>query len=147
MSSYLTFYLVPKKEKLENQEPLTLISFSRSSNIYQAFQENASVAFIGNGDKPNYTEITKDLITSLEKSLQEDFDKAKSRNEAKLKALKELPELKGEALEEYLYESTEMSEYIEELKNTLNHVDFISSIICDIDLGYTDFEKVLANID
>ena len=147
MSSYLTFYLVPKKEKLESQEPLALMAFSRNSSIYQAFQENASIVFIGNDDKYNYTEITKDLITSLEKSLQEDFDKAKSRNEAKLKALKELPELKGEALEEYLYESTEMSEYIEELKHTLNHIDFISSIICDIDLGYTDFEKVLANID
>lgn len=147
MSSYLTFYLVPKKEKLESQEPLALMAFSRNNVIYQAFSENAAIAFIGNGDKPNYTEITKDLITSIEKSLQEDFEKTKSRTEAKLKALKELPELKGEALEEYLYEATEMPSYIEELEQTLNYINFMSSIICDIDLGYTDFEKVLANID
>lgn len=147
MSSYLTFYLVPKKEKSESQKPLVLTSFSRNSNIYQAFTENANIAFIGINENHNYTELTNELIGSITRSLREDLEKTNSRSQAKIKALKDLPELKGEALEEYIYETTEMQEYIKELKSTLKYIEFISDIISDIDDDFTDFEKVLVNIN
>ena len=145
MSSYLNFYLVPKKSKSEKQEPLALMSFSRSNDIYQAYYENANPAFIGNGETPNYTELTKELSNSVLTTLQKDLDKYKRNSEAKIKALQALSKLEGEALEEYLYETTFGEEYLKELEDTLKFVGFIDDIISNLE--YSGFEKVLINID
>jgi len=142
MSSYLTFYLVPKGE---DKKPLALISYSRSSEIYQAYYENAHTAFYGNGDEPNYTELTKDLSHHVVSELKEDLDKYEKAHEAKIKALQALPKLEGEALEEYLQETSSGVEYINDLKDTLKFAGFIDDIVSDLE--YSDFDKVLINID
>lgn len=144
MSSYLTFYLVPKNTEPISKKPMALMSYSRNSDVYQAFYKNAHPAFIGNGDNPNYTELTKELISSVVKELKEDLEKYKRNSEAKIKALKELPKLEGEALDEYLQETTSIAEYIQELENTLKEVEFIAWIVSELE--YSDFEKVLINI-
>ena len=142
MSSYLTFYLVPKGE---DKKPLALISYSRNSDIYQAYYENANPAFYGNGDEPNYTELTKDLSHHVVNELREDLSKCEKDHEAKIKALQTLPKLEGEAFEEYLQETSSGVEYINDLKDTLKLADFIDDIVSDLE--YSDFEKVLINID
>jgi hypothetical protein len=142
MSSYLTFYLVPKGE---DKKPLALMSYSRNSDIYQAYYENAHPAFYGNGEEPNYTELTKDLSHYVVNKLREDLDKCEKAHEAKIKALQALPKLEGEALEEYLQETTSTVEYISDLKDTLKFADFIDDIVSDLE--FSDFEKVLINID
>ena len=142
MSSYLTFYLVPKGE---NKKPLALISYSRNSDIYQAYYKNANPAFYGNGDEPNYTELTKDLSHYVVNELREDLNNYEKSHEAKVKALQALPKLEGEALEEYLQETTSTLDYINDLKDTLKLVEFIDDIVNDLE--YSDFEKVLINID
>ena len=142
MSSYLTFYLVPKGE---NQKPLAFISYSRNSDIYQAYYEHANPAFYGNGEEPNYTELTKDLSHHVVSELKEDLDEYEKAHEAKIKALQALPKLEGEALEEYLQETSSGVEYINDLKDTLKFVGFIDDIISDLE--YSDFEKILINID
>ena len=142
MSSYLTFYLVPKGE---DKKPLALMSYNRNSEIYQAYYENAHPAFYGNGDEPNYTELTKDLSHYVVSELKEDLDKYEKNHEAKIKALQALPKLEGEALEEYLQETSSGVEYINDLKDTLKFADFIDDIVSDLE--FSDFEKVLINID
>ena len=142
MSSYLTFYLVPKGE---NQKPLTLMAYSRNSDIYQAYYENAHPAFCGNDNEPNYTELTKDLSHYVVNELREDLSKCEKNHEAKIKALQALPKLEGEALEEYLQETSSGVEYINDLKDTLKFTDFIDDIVSDLE--FSDFEKVLINID
>lgn len=142
MSSYLTFYLVPKGE---DKKPLALIAYSRNSNIYQAYYENAHPAFYGNGDEPNYTELTKDLSHHVVSELKEDLDKYEKNHEAKIKALQALPKLEGEALEEYLQETSSGVEYINDLKDTLRFADFIDDIVSDLE--FSEFDKVLINID
>ena len=142
MSSYLTFYLVPKGE---DKKPLALISYSRNSDIYQAYYENANPAFYGNGDEPNYTELTKELSNHVVNELREDLNKCEKSHEARVKALQALPKLEGEALEEYLQETTSTIDYINDLKDTLKLADFIDDIVSDLE--YSDFEKVLINID
>lgn len=141
MSSYLTFYLVPKGK---DKKPLALISYSRNSDIYQAFHENVSIAYIGNGDKPNYTELTKDLSHYVVNELREELNQYEKSHEAKVKALQALPKLEGEALEEYLQETSSGIEYINDLKDTLRFAGFIDDIVTDLE--YSDFEKVLINI-
>lgn len=142
MSSYLTFYLIPKGE---DKKPLALISYSRNSDIYQAYYENANPAFYGNSEEPNYTELTKDLSHYVVNELREDLNNYEKSHEAKVKALQALPKLEGEALEEYLQETTSTIEYINDLKDTLKLVEFIDDIVNDLE--YSDFEKVLINID
>ena len=142
MSSYLTFYLVPKGK---DKKPLALISYSRNSDIYQAYYENANPAFYGNGDEPNYTELTKDLSHYVVNKLREDLSKYEKSHEAKVKALQALPKLEGEALEEYLQETSSGIEYINDLRDTLKFADFIDDIVSNLE--YSDFEKVLINID
>ena len=142
MSSYLTFYLVPKGE---DKKPLALMSYSRNSDIYQAYYENAHPAFYGNGEEPNYTELTEELSHHVVDELRESLDKYEKNHEAKIKALQALPKLEGEALEEYLQETSSGVEYINDLKDTLKFVEFIDDIVNDLE--YSDFEKVLINID
>lgn len=142
MSSYLTFYLVPKGE---NQKPLALMAYSRNSDIYQAYYENAHPAFYGNGVEPNYTELTKELSHHVVNELREDLNKYEKSHEVKIKALQALPKLEGEALEEYLQETSSGVEYINDLKDTLKFVEFIDDIVSDLE--FSDFEKVLINID
>lgn len=142
MSSYLTFYLVPKGD---DKKPLALISYSRNSDIYQAYYENANPAFIGNSNEPNYTELTKELSNHVVNELREDLSKYEKLHEAKIKALQALPKLEGEALEEYLQETSSGIEYLDDLKDTLKFADFIDDIVSDLE--YSDFEKVLINID
>lgn len=142
MSSYLTFYLVPKGD---DKKPLALISYSRSSDIYQAYYETVNPAFYGNGDEPNYTELTKDLSHHVVSKLREDLNKTEKSHEAKIKALQALPKLEGEALDEYLQETTSTIDYINDLRDTLKFADFIDDIVNDLE--FSDFEKVLINID
>lgn len=142
MSSYLTFYLVPKGE---NQKPLAFISYSRNSDIYQAYYEHANPAFYGNGEEPNYTELTEELSHHVVDELRESLDKYEKNHEAKIKALQALPKLEGEALEEYLQETSSGVDYINDLKDTLRFADFIDDIVSDLE--FSEFDKVLINID
>ena len=142
MSSYLTFYLVPKGE---DKKPLALVAYSRNSEIYQAYYENAHPAFYGNGKEPNYTELTKDLSHHVVGKLKEDLYEYEKAHEAKIKALQALPKLEEEALEEYLQETSSGVEYINDLKDTLRFAGFIDDIVSDLE--FSDFEKMLINID
>ena len=56
MSSYLTFYIVPK----EGNKPIALLNYSRNNDIYQYFVDNVKVAFIGMEENPQYTELTEE---------------------------------------------------------------------------------------
>lgn len=145
MSSYLTFYLVPKNTEPINKKPMALMSYSRNSDIYRAYYENAHPAFIGNGETTNYTELTKELSHEVVDELRNDLIKYEKQHEAKVKALQALPKLEGETLEEYLQETTSTIDYINDLKDTLKFVEFIDDIVSD--LKYSDFDKILINID
>ena len=59
MSSYLTFYIVPKEE---GSKPIALLNYSRNNDIYQYFVDNVRVAFVGMEENPQYTELTEEKI-------------------------------------------------------------------------------------
>lgn len=144
MSSYLTFYLVPKKDKGEDKEPLALMSYSRSSDIYQAFYENINVAYIGNDDKSNYTELTKEMVDDVVNTIKKDYDEAQKSFNARMDAYRSV-KLEGETFEDYVEDFQSTTRYLEELKETITQVELIASIVDDLE--YSDFEKVLINID
>lgn len=61
MSSYLSFYLVPRAHP---EEKLLLQSFSRSNEVYQRFSDNLNIAYAGNEEK--YTKLTISDVESIE---------------------------------------------------------------------------------
>lgn len=142
MSSYLTFYLVPKKDKSKTKEPLAFLSYSRNSKIYQAFYENINIAY-SNGDKPSYTELTKDLVNNVVDAVKTDYDNTQKSFTARMDAYRSV-KLEGEAFENYVEDFQSTTIYLEELKETITQVELIASMVEDLDCS--DFEKILINI-
>lgn len=156
MSSYLTFYLVPKKTKknyfyTENGEkeseiklseglPLTFMSYSRSSAIYQIFDENMSIAFCGNEEK--YTEITPEDMHRIYETLNDEIQNLENKLKIDYKIIKECG-CSSEMWEQI--HSTE--DFLKEQRELLAKIQGIVNIVSEVTNGYTDFEKVVANID
>ncbi len=155
MSSYLTFYLVPKKTRVVYKEgkgeeevkvsegiPLPLIIYTRSSNIYQLFYEKIHPVYAGLEEK--YTTLTiekmKDLLNTYRREIAEDEENYKNKVQV-------IRELGGNLEAVNINELIEDSNLIKEKKETLSELEFISSLVHDVEFGYTGFEKVLINID
>ena len=157
MSSYLTFYLVPKKTRkkydfnkddghteieveLSTGTPLVLVSYSRSNEIYRAFNETLNPAYAGMEEK--YTELTTDGCKRVIEDLESEIKSTEKRLEIDYKMLKE-----GGYSSELWDDIHSMEKYASEQKETLESVRHICSLVIECTEGYNDFEKVLINID
>ena len=132
MSSYLSFYLVPKAHP---EERLLLQSFSRSNEVYQRFFDNLSIAYAGNEEK--YTKLTVSDVESVIRDLDDDIAKAEARRVEYEKFCHGNSEL--------IEEMISTKEYIRDLQSTRDYISFIRDILAD--LGYSGFSDVLCNID
>ena len=132
MSSYLSFYLVPKAHP---EERLLLQSFSRSNEVYQRFFDNLSIAYAGNEEK--YTKLTVSDVESVIRDLDDDIAKA----EARRVEYEKFCHGNSELIEEVI--STK--EYIRDLQSTRDYISFIRDILADLD--YSEFSDVLYNVD
>lgn len=132
MSSYLSFYLVPKAHP---EERLLLQSFSRSNEVYKRFFDNLSIAYAGNEEK--YTKLTVSDVESVIQDLDGDIAKA----EARRVEYEKFYHGNSELIEEII--STK--EYIRDLQSTRDYISFIRDILADLD--YSGFSDVLCNVD
>ena len=132
MSSYLSFYLVPKAHP---EEKLLLQSFSRSNEVYQRFFDNLSIAHAGNEEK--YTKLTVSDVESVIRDLDDDIAKAEARRVEYEKFCHGNSEL--------IEEMISTKEYIRDLQSTRDYISFIRDILADLD--YSGFSDVLCNID
>lgn len=132
MSSYLSFYLVPKAHP---EERLLLQSFSRSNEVYQRFFDNLSVAYAGNEEK--YTKLTVSDVESVIRDLDDDIAKAEARRVEYEKFCHGNSEL--------IEEMISTKEYIRDLQSTRDYISFIRDILADLD--YSGFSDVLYNVD
>lgn len=132
MSSYLSFYLVPKAHP---EERLLLQSFSRSNEVYQRFFDNLSIAYAGNEEK--YTKLTVSDVESVIRDLDDDIAKAEARRVEYEKFCHGNSEL--------IEEMISTKEYIRYLQSTRDYISFIRDILVDLD--YSGFSDVLCNID
>ena len=157
MSSYLTFYLVPKKTRkkydfnkddghteteveLSTGTPLVLVSYSRNNEIYRAFNETLNPAYAGMEEK--YTELTTDGCKLVIEDLETEIKSTEKRLEIDYKMLKE-----GGYSSELWEDIHSMEDYLSQQKETLESVRNICSLVYECTEGYNDFEKVLINID
>lgn len=132
MSSYLSFYLVPKAHP---EERLLLQSFSRSNEVYQRFFDNLSIAYAGNEEK--YTKLTVSDVESVIRDLDDDIAKAEARRVEYEKFCHGNSEL--------IEEMISTKEYIRDLQSTRDYISFIRDILTDLD--YSGFSDVLCNVD
>ena len=146
MSSYLNFYIVPRKREGAEEEPkpLCLMSYSRNSPVYQHYSEIINPVFIGNDDEYKYTELTLNDVDRVVNSVKEDLENVKKRFDLRVSAYKELgKDVDNDAIDDF----TSTKEYIQELEDEIKELQFIANIIHDIFSNYTDFEKVYVNVD
>lgn len=132
MSSYLSFYLVPRAHP---EEKLLLQSFGRSNEVYHRFSDNLNIAYAGNEEK--YTKLTISDVESVIQDIDADITKAETRRTEYEKFCYGNPE----SIEEII--STK--EYIRDLQSTRDYISFIRDVLTDLD--YSGFSDVLCNID
>jgi len=145
MSSYLNFYLVPKKKDWMSEEPKPLLfnSYSRGTEVYQSIYEELNPVWYGNGDTPAYTEITAGDIKKVVNATKEYLERIETKLEHKMECYKKLS---VEDIEDAVSDYTSSKEYIEEVKENIADLEGIYNWM--LDLEYSDFEKkVLINYD
>ena len=134
MSSYLTFYAVPKAE---GAKPISLISYSRNSEVYQYFNDNIGVAYIGM-EEPQYTELTPDKVRFVLDDVIRDISRAEKRVFEYEKHAAGNSEIINEilSLKEYLetlYYCRSRIEFIQELVDEIKYNDELKAIYCNVD--------------
>lgn len=157
MSSYLCFYLVPKKtrkhstyveekgyveteEKLTEGKPILFLSFSRNSDVYQEYNDVLNPAYCGN--EPKYTELTYEDSKKVVDSMKKEIEHTEKSLEISYKMLKE-----GGYSTEMWEEIHSTERYLAEQKDSLKTLEQISDFVYESTNGNNEFEKVLINID
>lgn len=157
MSSYLSFYIVPKLSKkkydynkddgnteveikLSEGLPLLLFSYSRNNDVYQAYNETLNPAYAGMEEK--YTEVSYEDAQKVVREYENDIKKSEQRLAINYKILKE-----GGYSSELWEEIHSEENYILEQKNTLEELKFIANLVYEITSTWSDFDKVLINVD
>lgn len=136
MSSYLNIYIQPIQE---NVDPIKLISYSRNSEVYQAFYEDIHPIYIGD-DEIKYTDLFIDDIDRVLYSLNESINNISKRlNEYEKHASGNV---------EIIDSIIGLKDYLEELKETSNTINFIRRLVEGASCNFlTGFNKVMCNID
>ena len=138
MSSYLSIYIVPKrKSEKEEKKHILILSYSRSSDIYQYFNENIHPAFVGI-EETHYTTLNKENLGELLDEIRKDIDKVKSRLE--------LYEKYASNNVEYVDDIMSQKEYLEDLMYCKRVVSVIDDIVYNAEF-YDNIEEVCCNMD
>lgn len=136
MSSYLTIYIRPA----EDSEPIPLVHFTRSTEIYQAFEESVHPAYIGIGDETHYTELTEALVDSVIQYLYIDLRNA----EARVLEYEKHADGHMDIIEEILHQH----EYIDDLKYAIHQAEFILDLVHTTEYPCSGVKRtILCNID
>ena len=143
MSSYLNFYLKPKNKP--DTEPMRFINYSRASDVYRWFCEECNPAFIGSADKPKYTELTVEDCEKVLDAAKKNLEITNQRFADRIEAFQKLTNVDAEAVNAYTQDYTETKKFIRELEDTVAELECIYYWVSEI--IYSDFEKVLINID
>lgn len=140
MSSYLNIYLVPKRKDRDKEEKQHLLfaSYSRSTDIYEVFNEYVNPIFIGNAEG-NYTSLIKDDVDLMIDGILTDIRNSQERLD--------VYEQYASKNEEYIQEILDLREIIRDYKSTHDFLLFLKGLVEDTIDGYNDFEEVCCNID
>jgi len=136
MSSYLSFFIVPKRKSgKEKKKHIILASYSRNTEIYQYFDENVHPTYCGSDRE--YTTLTSESVASVLSDFEEDISKSKTRLNEYEKYVKDNPE--------YIDDIISMKEYISDLEYWKAKASFLADMLSDMDC-YEEIEEICCNI-
>lgn len=136
MSSYLSFFIVPKRKSSEEpKKHIIIASYSRSSEIYQYFDENLHPVWAGNEEK--YTTLDLEQVGSVIHEFEKDINKAKDRLNEYEKHVKDNPE--------FIDEIISTKEYIQDLEYWKDKTTFIEDMLNDTSC-YDEIEEICCYI-
>lgn len=136
MSSYLNIYITPKrKSETEEKKHILILSYSRSSKVYEYFNNMLDIPWIGEEEK--YLALTKESIELVTEDLKEDIKKATNRLNEYEKYVRDNSELIDDIIS--------MKEYIKDLEWALHYVYFIEDLLINNDI-YENLEEISCNI-
>lgn len=146
MSSYLTFYAVPRrKSEKEPKERLALSAYSRGSDIYQYFDENMSIAFFSSESDENYTTITPTDMAKVLDDIRKDIQRTKTRlleYERVMMAKDTDTKDTLETINEYI----ETKDWLSELQLCEGMVTFLEDMVEETGYDNSSFEEICCNI-
>ena len=123
MSSYLTFYVKPK----DGGKPIDIISFSRSSEIYQYFTDTFKYG-------PEPITVTADNVREVQSVLTTDI----YRNKMRLETYEKYAHLNADLVEEVIG----VKEYIGQLTKAKFYIDFIMLMVEESENGYSRSSEI-----
>lgn len=140
MSSYLNIFLVPKRkdEETEKKRHLLLLSYSRSSCVYQLFCDAIHPVFVGS-DERQYTILDKDNIQQVKAEVDRTISSITKRVGLYEKYAADNPD--------YIERILSLREELEEYKEAEKTISFLCEIVCEATEGYCSFEEVCCYID
>lgn len=127
MSSYLTFYVRPK----DGGKPIDVVSFGRSSEIYQYFNDCFKFT-------EEFTKITVDNVREVQSLLASDLYKNKRR----LETYEKYAHINSELVEEVIG----IKEYIGQLTKAKFYLDFIMKIVEESENGYSRSSEICCTV-
>lgn len=148
MSSYLSIYIKMKGKDV----PVDLIEYSRSHPMYDVIREEVGVTYIGNDDKPRYSDLSAASLNAAVNEYDQKIASETQRINTRMDALKLLGEEQAtEVCSDILSDVDTMKEYrqeLEEAKHELEHLAWLANLIeANAEYRWCNTEKLVANID
>lgn len=134
MSSYLNIYLRDKETKKNR----LLASYSSSSDIYQAFNENMTIVCPNSEEEEKFTKVELADFGSVISSLKEEVNNMSKRLAETEKYASGNTELIDDILS--------YKEFIEQTTSAIAEIQFLKGILYDSVHGYTSFDAMYINI-
>lgn len=130
MSGYLNIYLKVKSKEMKEPTFILLDYYSRSSDIYQAFNEES-----------NYYSSDGQKFEVSESSLQRMIDDLQGQISSCITYITTAKEMRSAEIQEVV----DKKEYMAELKQTKNYIDFLYDLLKNKE--FTDVEGIYCNIN
>lgn len=133
MSSYLNIYSRIHLVESNKDIDVCILSFSRNSDVYQAFNENYNL-YSSDATK---TEITSDMIGNILSNIQKELNETKDSYMIYL-------ETKSQDIESISYKK----EYMKELQTNIDKIEVILEMIQEVEFnkGYEHKEPYIIGI-
>ena len=125
--NHLTFYVRPK----DGGKPIDIISFGRSTEIYQYFSDHLKLS-------SEFTKLSENDVREVQSILTTDI----YRNKMRLETYEKYAHINADLVEEVIG----IKEYIGQLTKAKFYIDFIMLMVEESDLSYSRSSEICCTI-
>lgn len=125
--NHLTFYVRPK----DGGKPIDIISFGRSTEVYQYFSDHLKLS-------SEFTKLSENDVREVQSILTTDI----YRNKMRLETYEKYAHINADLVEEVIG----IKEYIGQLTKAKFYIDFIMLMVEESDLSYSRSSEICCTI-